>query len=190
MYITPAMIKALAEGDIENAKVAARPGGIEAQEKAGQTELVNSTNMPLELDREAFEAVGFKFGNPIDEVFQEAQLPDGWTRAATYHSMHSDILDEQGRRRVSVFYKAAFYDRRADAHLKRRYGVRGLYGDPGDCGLADDERAQAVFDGDKEIWRSEVFEMGDHETRRAQQARAEAWLAEHYPDHNDPLAYW
>lgn len=117
----PAAISALAKGDIDNFNVASRPGGIEAQEKAGQSALVTSTDMPLDLSpsREAFEALGFTFGEKIDDVFQRATLPTGWTRAATEHSMHSNILDETGKIRASVFYKAAFYDRRANAYIVR-----------------------------------------------------------------------
>lgn len=189
-FDNPAALSALARGDLDNAMVAATPGGIEAQEKAGQTELVNSTNMPLDLDREAFEKVGFKFGDPIDDVFQEAQLPEGWSRATTDHSMHSHILDEQGRARVSVFYKAAFYDRNANAHLCRRYGVRSLYGELAGCDLADDERAHAVYDCDTEIWRSEVFKAEDDDSRRILDKSVRAWLAEHYPNADDPTAYW
>ena len=44
-------------------------------------------------------------------------MPQGWTRRATDHDMHSEILDEAGKIRISVFYKAAFYDRRAHAEL-------------------------------------------------------------------------
>lgn len=117
----PAALSALAKGDFENFIVASKPGGIEAQEKAGQGALVASTNMPLELtpSKEAFEALGFTFGEKIDDVFQHATLPPGWTRAATAHSMHSEIRDETGKVRVGVFYKAAFYDRRADAYIMR-----------------------------------------------------------------------
>lgn len=117
--LNPAALDALLKGDLKNYETASRPGGIEAQEKAGQQELVASTNMPKELqpNQEAFEALGFVFGEPIDEIFVSATLPKGWTRAATDHSMHSDILDETGKARVHVFYKAAFYDRRANTYI-------------------------------------------------------------------------
>lgn len=116
-----AALSAYADGDIENAMVASTPGGIEAQEKRGQTALVASTDMPIKLSptREAFEALGFKFGEPIDELFMEATLPTGWTREASDHSMYSYISDETGKRRIEIFYKAAFYDRRANAYIMR-----------------------------------------------------------------------
>ena len=119
MNITPAALKALVEGDIDNFKVASTPGGIEAQEKAGQLELVASSNMPLELlpNQESFEVLGFKFGEKIDDVFQNATLPEGWSKKESDHDMWSSIVDEKGCDRVEVFYKAAFYDRRASARI-------------------------------------------------------------------------
>lgn len=105
--------------EVVNFLAASTPGGIEAQEKAGQGKLVASTDMPLDLNpnKDAFEAVGFTFGEKIDDVFQEATLPKGWTRKATDHDMWSEILDENGGKRVSVFYNAAFYHRSAHAVL-------------------------------------------------------------------------
>lgn len=115
----PAALVALARGDIENAAVAATPGGIEAQEKAGQALLVASELVPKKLhpSRDDFIRAGFVFGKDADDLFVNASLPAGWTREPSDHSMWSYITDEQGRRRVEIFYKAAFYDRRAEAYL-------------------------------------------------------------------------
>lgn len=92
-------------------------GFIEASEARGQQELLASDVLPVEMNpsREAFEAVGFKFGEPVqgDELFLEATLPTGWQRQGSDHSMWTYIVDETGRQRVSIFYKAAFYDRSA-----------------------------------------------------------------------------
>lgn len=187
--VNPAALAALAGGDLENFIAASTPGGIEAQEKRGQTDLVNSTNMPLELSpgKEAFEALGFTFGKPIDEIFQEATLPDGWSRAATDHDMHSDILDEKGRRRVSVFYKAAFYDRRADARLISRFCVEYTYPD------GENGPVTIVALDRKSGEHVRVFgksESDDWEARNGHSNAAHAWLTAEYPDHRDPTAYW
>lgn len=188
----PAALGALAKGDIENFLVAATPGGIEAQEKRGQMALVNSTDMPKEMrpSKEAFEKMGFTFGEPIDELFLSATLPPGWKRAATGHSMHSNIIDDQGRERVSIFYKAAFYDRRADANLSLRFNVRWLYPDDEGSGLAKDQVAYIVTDGGKEIFRTEPHTHRDWPTDEKRKEIALAWLKERYPDWGDPTAYW
>ena len=94
---------------------------IYAQEKQGQAEVVRRKLFPLEIHgatREELEAIGFVFGEPVDELFQECTLPEGWTIRPTDHSMWSHIVDENGEVRGSIFYKAAFYDRSAFASVK------------------------------------------------------------------------
>lgn len=195
MNITPAMLRAALTGEAPLAD--ATPRGIEASEKRSQQELVASTLMPLKLgglrdnQRPMFEAAGFAFGDAVDEVFQSATLPLGWTRKATDHSMHSDILDGRGRRRVEVFYKAAFYDRRADARLLPRFRVGTEYG--------SDHKplAVVVFDAGEIVrrwplppepegrWTREYSDACD-----AVEKEAREWLAKERPEQDDPLAYW
>lgn len=98
---------ALGTGDVSQA--------IEEQERAGQSELLNSTTLPTEGPTEELEALGFTFGAtvPGDDMFREATLPAGWSREGSDHAMWSYICDERAIRRVAIFYKAAFYDRSA-----------------------------------------------------------------------------
>lgn len=90
-------------------------GGIESQEARGQQELVNAEVLPAQGDWEALEAIGIKKGRSVDDdpLFVEATLPEGWKKKATEHSMWSMVVDETGKERASIFYKAAFYDRAA-----------------------------------------------------------------------------
>jgi hypothetical protein len=95
---------------------------IGAQEKAGQRQVVHSDSLPTEIHGSTdadFEALGFTFGpvDPHDPLFRPATLPDGWTKEGSDHDMWSHVVDGLGRRRVGIFYKAAFYDRCADMHL-------------------------------------------------------------------------
>lgn len=102
------------------------PGGsgqaIAEQERAGQTQLVHSDRLPTELNggtQAEFEALGFTFGEPDanDSMFCPATLPDGWKKQSSDHDMWSYVVDQFGRPRISVFYKAAFYDRHAHMSL-------------------------------------------------------------------------
>lgn len=106
--------------------------GIEGSERAGQAELLHSDQLPIPnvsgLSRlgdemEQFQRLGFTFGAPVegDDLFVHATLPEGWKREGSDHAMWSYIVDEQGRRRVAIFYKAAFYDRRADMRIESRF---------------------------------------------------------------------
>lgn len=99
------------------------PGAIEAQEASGQDQLVNSNVLPTkcpQADRKILEAAGIKFGEPHkgDPLFCTAVLPKGWKKRATDHTMWSELVDENGKVRATIFYKAAFYDRDAFIRLK------------------------------------------------------------------------
>jgi hypothetical protein len=91
---------------------------IEEMEQQGQHQLVHSDRLPTRLNfskEEDFLAAGFTFGepDPQDPLFRPATLPEGWKREGSDHSMWSYIVDDKGRQRVRVFYKAAWYDRDA-----------------------------------------------------------------------------
>lgn len=116
----PAALGAAMRGDTVNARIASTPGGIEAQEKAGQSNFVNSQTLPIPdgETRARLEAMGVQFGDPVDDIFVNATLPAGWQKIASDHSMWSSLVDAQGKKVASIFYKAAFYDRRADITLE------------------------------------------------------------------------
>ena len=97
---------------------------IVAQEHRGQVRLVESSLIPTdlrydgqggELTEERLVELGFKLEPTVqdDSLFREVDLPEGWTRAGTDHDLWSKILDETGTERMSIFYKAAYYDRDA-----------------------------------------------------------------------------
>jgi hypothetical protein len=183
--VTPAMLAAEVAG---LGILAGMPAAIEASEKMGQVQLVRSSDMPIDLrdGKEAYEALGFTFGERIDDVFQKATLPAGWTRAATDHSMHSDILDERGRKRVSVFYKAAFYDRHAHAYLARRFDV-GNYYDP------DKKNAYAgaaITDNGKVTKLLPHADDNNWDSQRALVTQLTVELDAERPAWKNPIAYW
>ncbi|MGW4422591.1 hypothetical protein [Streptosporangium sp. NPDC004631] len=96
------------------------PGAIEAQEAAGGAAMaaedceVIPTAIRGGTDADLI-ALGFVLGevDPSDRLFRQATLPAGWKRRGGGHSMHTDITDELGRPRMAVFYKAAWYERKA-----------------------------------------------------------------------------
>lgn len=107
--ITPLEVMAMGMGLVGN-----RP--IEAMEARGQRELVRSELLPVDgSDHPEMQKLGIEWGPPVDgdPLFRHAKLPAGWSKRATEHSMHNDVIDEKGRVRATIFYKAAFYDRRA-----------------------------------------------------------------------------
>ena len=108
-------------------------------EADGQRQIVASTTLPTKSNHstdEEYVALGFTFGAVVagDPMFREATLPDGWKREGSEHAMWSYIVDERGVRRVSIFYKAAFYDR--DAFM----GIINVGGDAATHWIYGDEK--------------------------------------------------
>ncbi|WP_433364264.1 hypothetical protein [Streptosporangium sp. CA-115845] len=172
---------AMGGGDVSSA--------IERQEKQAQRELVNSTVIPTEIlsgSEEELTALGFKLGAVVegDPLFRHAELPTGWKREGSDHAMGSYIVDELGRRRCSVFFKGAFYDRKA--HL----GITSVYGYLSDCLYED---AAPVLD---DSWATrEVVLKTLGEIRQSEQEGVDRWAggsesyaAEYEAEHREKLA--
>lgn len=201
--------KESADGVLVEAQIDIMTGGkpedsIYRSEARGQRQLVMSESMPVWAckDHDANDAIlrelGFEVGDPFpdDPLFRPMKLPEGWTKKGSSHDMHSDILDANGFARIGMFYKAAFYDRRADSSFNRRvsytYDPRQDFGDRTVSQWAVVARAPgkgviivAAFEcpipTDGDVW--------DGRRERAEN-EAKAYIEEHYPDHMSPLAYW
>ena len=111
------------DGKLRLSPVEATTGQIEEQEKAGQAALAGSVKafLPREsnLDRVTVtKRTGILFHEDADELFVEVTLPPGWSIQPTEHALYSVLQDAAGKPQADVFYKAAFYDRRADITWK------------------------------------------------------------------------
>lgn len=184
------------------------PGMIEAQEARGQREAVNSDQLPtkglLGADRATWEAMGIKILEPDagttsskDALFTAVELPKGWKKEATDHSMWNNLVDDKGRIRATFFYKAAFYDRDAHISSSRRFTVqrnydRKDYKEVLECQVMDAKKV--VFsvegqvpkkpDGRDDYQALETIEKGLREA-------CCQWLVDNgFPNYNDFNAYW
>lgn len=88
-------------------------GFILGQEAAGQTQVLQSEQLPAEGDWDELTKLGFVKGEPVpgDPLFVNATIPAGWAKRRTEHSLYNEVVDKRGIPRVSIGYKAAFYDR-------------------------------------------------------------------------------
>lgn len=171
---------------------------IPQQEKRGQRELVNSAVLPRQINHgslQQFEQMGIVFGEIVDDLFIRATLPDGWKKVPTDHDMWSHLVDDQGRERASIFYKAAFYDRDAFMSLTQRFTTTtqpvGGYGSKHDDNTPYE---CVVLDGGQVIWTSKPLQLGKGrdrwELQAALQQQGIGLLDENYPMWRDPTAYW
>jgi len=169
---------------------------IERQEARGQQDFVNSTQLPVKgSNDEAFTKMGIRFGVAVEgELFRHADLPECWSKQPTEHSMWSKLVDRNGNERAEIFYKAAFYDRRAHMRACRRFSVRHDYEYEN---KNEGELRICVFDmwGGKE---TVVFTAEDSFTKREERwekddgltNQCKAWLVENYPEWEDASACW
>jgi len=163
-------------------------------ESEGQQSFVMSDTLPTisyDDDKKILESWGFVFGEVVkdDPLFQYCKLPNGWKREKTFHYMHSDILDEKGRKRISVFYRAAWYDRKVNYHIKQRFTMQSDY-EKRKAGIA----VSFVSDVDKRIWTSNFIQVenDDNYYKALDKTDKEAnnWLDQNYPDWRKTGAYW
>ena len=170
------------------------PHKIEQQEAEGQCEFCMSETLPTDMRGDAkmvLEKAGVKFGKKVegDEMFQYVELPAGWKKSPTDHSMWSDLVDDKGRVRAAIFYKAAFYDRSAQLTTRHRYGYSFDY----DREKKDGVGVANVTDCGKVIHMTEPITVGDRERYEvSEEARksAQAWLDVNFPNWQDTSAYW
>lgn len=201
--ITPAALEALVKGDLENALVAMTPGGIEAQEAQGQRDMIAASRLPKQiLGNGRYEDFGIEILGEADDLFYNVKLPVGWRCNPTKHSMCSTLVDDKERERALVFYKAAFYDRRAHISFHCRYIVRTEYLPEG----VFDQEEYVEPDGTEVrvldtatgevLHRSRTFPRAETRTiegwRLEDEARhvAREWLRYEFPRYADPAAYW
>ncbi len=182
-------IVAALRGEFDNALIARTPGGIEQQEADGQRDLVNRDMLPKVTrgaSREDLAALGFKFGSDVGDLFIQCELPAGWTKRASDHAMYSFLFDSQGRKRATIFYKAAFYDRMAHMSMLRRYEVDVF----SDAGEQNGTFHCVVKDGAAVVFCSGKWQKDDYDRSRLLEERCERWLDANFADWRNPLAHW
>jgi hypothetical protein len=190
-------------------------GFIEDMEAAGQAELVKAGGTRLPADGTTtpkfngdkpfdWAAIGVKIGEVVkdDDIWVEAELPPGWKLDGSGHAMWSHLLDDKGRQRAAIFYKAAFYDRSCNINPSRRYSASNMPEAGYEAPRGDnDPYVFVVTDGGEEIYRSETFtgtekpegwSYGDtpYSAYELSQNAAKAYMEENYPDYLDATAYW
>jgi hypothetical protein len=182
----------------------------------GTQRRINNDGSPGEVFRQGcrpqLEKLGFKFFNPVtpphsirrrEPTFYSGQFPPGWFLApdggieGRANAMHSNIIDHNGNKRGSVFFKAAFYDYNATIRLYPRYETRQEYSDNWKDDRGEQSKQFLVVD---RVTGENVYDSGWVKNKdnpelpplyvNEQERKSREWLNENYPDHEDPLAYW
>ena len=171
--------------------------GFDAQVKRGQSDLIYSTNLPIAgSDSKEAKASPIEWGKPVDNLFREAKLPEGWKKVATGHDMWSDLRDHKNCPRASIFFRNLFWEREAFIRFNVRYYFRTTYhrGSDGrtmhvwDCGQGLEP--VAIYADTPVLPDLEADRDAFYKAEAEAEAKAKAWLKERFPNHADPNAYW
>lgn len=200
-----------------------------AEESKGQRELVSSSKLPSGLSyyesglgaKEIYEKLGFKVigKSKNDILFLDVELAEGWSKKETDHSMWSDLIDDKGRKRAGIFYKASFHDRKADISFNKRITFRvdrvgflngdysivdGQYTSKNTpfCGVVLDYDDTVLFKTEEvkifEEYNEPGFKGGYTERYKTQlnitenelREKCISFLKDNYPDYEDIFSYW
>jgi len=180
---------------------------IVASEKRGQRQLVASETLPTKINGgtlDDLKSMGIVLGEPFDDdpLFAPATLPGGWTKAPTDHDMWSKVLDDKGRERAAIFYKAAFYDRDAFINLSSRFRITVAQFVEG--GTKGDEDTVVIDSGVVPPVERARFDVPAHPktaygtpemdnyyaAKDVADGQAKDWLEDHYPNWKHYTGHW
>lgn len=182
---------------------------IDRQEARGTEQLAGSDLLPVDMSgrnrdwesEDVLKKMGFELGDvvPDDELFRYAKFPEGWAKEVQSR-LWSSVKDDQGRVRLMIGYKAAFYDRWARLVFKRRYDFSDL-GDecvfPEGVDFWSPTKIRAVvMDCGKVVKHSGWFDVAGLDQKALSRVRsgvaclAQAWIQTKLPEYRHPLAYW
>ena len=148
--------------------------------------------------RVQYEKIGITIISEDDDLFWNVKLPDGWEIKATDHPMWNEVIDDKGRKRITFFYKAAFYDRDAFSNLQTRFQLDVTHtADPNsdyDVWRASDIQGM-VKDGDKIIYQTECIPaVKDYAEEDAIKKKLweeiRTFMDKNWPEYKDVYAYW
>lgn len=148
--------------------------------------------------RVQYEKMGIEIVSEHDDLFWNVKLPKGWEIKPTGHSMWNELLDNKGKKRMTFFYKAAFYDRDAFSNLQTRYqlDVTHIADDSADYAIWKKSDIQGkVKDGDTIIYQTKCIPAvedyaEEDKIKNKLWEELETFMNEHYPDYKNIHAYW
>ena len=151
----------------------------------------------MQPSREVFEELGFSFVDIIgDRVLCSATLPEGWKLQATEHEMWTDIIDSDGFKRGSMFFKSDVFDRDAHMYLIPRYRVccDYIYNDDYSTSLVyfGNEKEKLFIAGEVKISNDSSSEVryAKYQEKDNLLNLAKQFGNLNYPNWKDVLAYW
>lgn len=96
------------------------------------------------------------------------------------------MIDDKGRERASIFFKAAFYDRETFVNFKTRYSITSVY--PKGSYDSKNRAYYIAEDCGQELFRTETSVSYEDDDVKRQECRD--FLNANFPNWKDVNAYW
>lgn len=151
-------------------------------------------NNNIKWTKEQYERMGIEIVEEYDDLFLNIVLPDGWKINPTNHSMWNEVIDKKGRKRISFFYKGAFYDRDAFSNFEKRFTYSEMPFDDYQTNVSYEERNTkewygVIYDAGKEIYRTVGHISKDYYDNIIESLCID-YLNEYHPNWKDINYYW
>lgn len=166
---------------------------LNVQDRPTMSQLPTDTGAEGKQVIKTLQAAGVQFLGVIksDPIFQKVLLPAGWKLIAAEQLMYLDLLDHKNRKRASIFYKAAAYDRRARMCLQQRYDVVREH----EKEYLDNVAVAYVMDGPTVIYTVGPVPLYNQPLKPSKvgiqvENAAIRWLNTKFPQWRDRSAYW
>lgn len=138
--------------------------------------------------RDIWKAMGIVVGEKVDDdsLFTHVVLPDGWTLTPSDSNPDywTELRDVKKRLRATIFYKAAFYDRKAFIRPRTRHSIDSI------ADWLGETSQEKVVDFGIDETAHVLFVTGKYSTWDEANREATEWLNQHFPDWKNPVAYW
>lgn len=152
--------------------------GVDVYTRIKHRDMAQAVELPTPGSNDpSWAKMGVIYGEPVEgdeKFFRHAQIPKGWKISPTSHYMYSNLVDDKGRPRAQIGFKAASYDRWTSISTIARFRVERVY----------HERKAAP--PPREVGRSRRFVKY---TKKEMQTRMETFEREMFGGYNPDCAF-
>ena len=158
--------------------------------------LIKAIALPVDMgdnDHQILKQYGIKFNGIVegDEMFENVELPEGWSVVETDKPEWFSLDDDEGNSRAVIHYSTSYYKRYAWLRTTRRFAIVPDY----DYEDHNPEVRVRVTDYGVTAFTSKEYSY-DHSSSEQYEAVKDAahkealgWLEENYPQWENYLAY-
>jgi hypothetical protein len=158
--------------------------------------LIKAVALPVDMgedDHQILKQCGVKFNGLVegDEIFENVELPDGWSVVESDNPEWFSLDDDNGNSRAVIYYSTSYYKRYAWLRVSRRFAVVPDY-------AFEDENPEArvcVTDYGVTVFTTMAYSYDSSSreqyevAKESAQKEASTWLEENYPHWKNHLAY-